>query len=169
MPTQHPHSAAQTLAGEVFGKILDREADAGGYAYVLDCLESGQKSLQQIVIEFMTSDEFIERFTASILPARSVDLVHRLLLGRSLDADMELLPAMREFVRFGLKAYVEKITESEDYINLVGPDCVPGFGHFGTSADDTSGQAPSKRLRRPRRLHAARVAVQSEQANSARG
>jgi hypothetical protein len=169
MPTQHPHAAAQTLAGEVFGKILHREADAGGYAYVLDCLESGQKSLQEIVVEFMTSDEFIERFASSLLPAQSVDLVHRLLLGRSLDRETELLPAMRELVRLGLTAYVEKIAASEDYANLVGPDGVPGFGHFGADAADASGYAPPMRQRRPRRAPAGHVGVEAELRNSARG
>jgi hypothetical protein len=159
MPTQHPHAAAQTLAGEVFGKILDREADAGGYAYVLDCVESGQKSLQQIVIEFMTSDEFIDRFTSSALPAQSVNLVHKLLLGRSLDRDAELRPALRAFVRLGLKAFVEKITGSADYENLVGPDRVPGFGHFGPNAIEPSRKAPPSRQRRARGSQALRVAL----------
>jgi hypothetical protein len=169
MPTQHPHAAAQTLAGEVFGKILHREADAGGYAYVLDCLESGQKSLRQIVVEFMTSDEFIERFALSVRPAQSVDLVHRLLLGRSLDSVVELQPAVREFVRLGLAAYVEKIAGSADYETLVGPDRVPGFGHFGADAAEASGYAPPKRQRRPRRPPAAHAGVEAEQRNSARG
>ena len=41
MATRFAHEDAARLAGEVFGEILKREADPGGYAYVLDCLESG--------------------------------------------------------------------------------------------------------------------------------
>lgn len=169
MATQHPHAAAQTLAGEVFGKILNREADPGGYAYVLDCLESGQKSLQQIVIEFMTSDEFIERFALSLVPAQTVRLLHRLLLGSSPEDDEELQPSLREFVRLGLKAYVENIAGSADYADLVGPDRVPGCGHGEAYGDDDSEQEPPEQQLRPGRLHPARAAAQAEQENPAHG
>ena len=48
MPKQYSHADAARLAGEVFGKVLDREADPAGYDYVLDCLEGGKKTLRQI-------------------------------------------------------------------------------------------------------------------------
>lgn len=165
MPTQHTHAAAQILAGEVFGKILDREADAGGYAYVLDCLESGQKSLQQIVTEFMTSDEFIDRFITPASLAQAVHLVHKLLLGRSLNDNTQLQPALHAFVRLGLTATVENIVGSSDYGNLVGPDRVPGFGHFGPNAIEPAPEAPRNRQRRTRGSQSFRVALQEEQVN----
>jgi hypothetical protein len=148
LPKKHAHAAAQILAGEVFGKILDREADAGGYAYVLDCLESGQKSLQQIVIEFVTSDEFIDRFLSAATPAQSVDLVRKLLLDPSPGSDVQ--PESREFVRTGLQAYVEKIVASADYAEHVGPDRVPGFGHAPRDVIEPPQDSPPPRRRRER-------------------
>jgi hypothetical protein len=125
MATRFAHEDAARLAGEVFGEILKREADPGGYAYVLDCLESGSKSLQQIVVEFIASDEFIDRFVALDNLASAANLVFALLLDRPLDGEAQLQSANRELIRVGLRGYAELIVASEEYQTRVGPDRVP--------------------------------------------
>jgi hypothetical protein len=129
MPKRYPHRDAARLAGEVFGKILDRQADPGGYEYVLDCLESGKKSVQQIVLEFIASDEFIDKFAADDSPDHTANLLNKLLLGRALNGDGELLTAKRQFIRLGLRQYAEQIAYSPEYMRNVGTDTVPGSGH----------------------------------------
>jgi hypothetical protein len=117
MAKRYPHKDAARLAGEVFGRILDRQADRDGYEYVLDCLESGKKSVQQIVLEFIASDEFIDKFAASGDAAHTVGLV------------IEMRAARRQFIRLGLRQYAEQITNSPEYMRRVGTDSVPGSGH----------------------------------------
>jgi hypothetical protein len=129
MAKRYPHRDAARLAGEVFGRILDRQADNGGYAYVLDCLESGRKSVQQIVLEFIASDEFIDNFAASAGPEDVASLVNKLLLGRPLNSESEIQQARRQYIRLGLRHYAEQIAFSPEYMRSVGPDGVPGFGH----------------------------------------
>ena len=129
MAKRYPHADAARLAGEVFGKILNRQADRDGYNYVLDCLESGKKSIQQIVLEFLASDEFIDKFAAVGMPMHTANLVNKLLLGRGLHSDTELEAAKRQFVRLGLRQYAEQIANSREYKQRVGPDLVPGSGH----------------------------------------
>jgi hypothetical protein len=129
MAKRYPHKDAARLAGEVFGRILDRQADRDGYAYVLDCLESGKKSVQQIVLEFIASDEFIDKFAASGSAAHTASLVNKLLLGRPLNSDTEIQYAKRHLIRLGLRQYAEQITNSAEYMKSVGTDTVPGSGH----------------------------------------
>ncbi len=127
MATKFVHQQAARLAGDMFGEILQRKADPGGYAYVLDCLESGAKSLQEIVIEFIASDEFIERFAAHDRPASVVNHINILLLGEPLSDDQQLQSAQRGLIRAGLRAYAEQIVASEEYQLRIGPDRVPSF------------------------------------------
>jgi hypothetical protein len=129
MPKQYSHGDAARLAGEVFGKILDREADPAGYEYVLDCLEGGKKTLRQIVIEFISSDEFIERFVADCSPAETAALINRLLLGRDFVNAEELQEARRQLVRSGLRKYAESLAKSPEYQAQFTPNSVPAFGH----------------------------------------
>jgi hypothetical protein len=126
---RYKHDQAARLAGEVFGKILNREADREGYAYVLDCLEGGKKTIQQIVLEFISSDEFIDKFASSDDVAYTASLVNKLLLGRPLRDDLEFESARREFLKLGLRRYAEKLVLSQEYARKVGPDRVPGAGH----------------------------------------
>ncbi len=129
MAKQHVHNEAARLAGEAFGRILNRDADPSGYQYVLDCFESGKKSAQQIVFELITSDEFVDRFMSVDNPAENARLVQKLLLGRPMLDDGQVAEACRRLVRDGLLRYAGEIINSSDYRFLVGPDKVPGFGH----------------------------------------
>ena len=126
---RHTHQDAARLAGELFGKILDREADRGGYEYALHCLESGIRSVQDIVLDFISSDEFIDRFASNVDPGVAAGLVSRLLLGEAPQTDAETQTARYHFLRFGLRAYAEEIMLSHQYQETFGPDRVPGEGH----------------------------------------
>ena len=128
MPKRHLHSDASRLAGEIFGRVLNRAADREGFAYVLDCLEGGKKSVGQIVLEFIASDEFIDNFVARRGMGDAAKLVNKILLGRILSAT-ELHFAARQLVRYGLRQYSEQIINSPEYMRRTGPDRMPGEGH----------------------------------------
>lgn len=129
MAKKYPHKEAARIAGELYGKILNRDADPGGYQYVLNCLENGTKTIQQIVLEFICSDEFIDRFAAGMSPANTASLLNKLLLGRALYLDMDVQVARRQFIRLGLRQYAEQIATSQEYMQKVGANNVPHFGH----------------------------------------
>jgi len=124
----HTHTDATRLAGEVFGKILNREADPAGYAYVLDCLESGRKPVAQIVLEFISSDEFIEKFVLGNV-SRAAGLIDKLLLGRASSTGADTHTATVQLLRAGVHGYAEKIIRSDAYVRINGLNKVPGSGH----------------------------------------
>lgn len=119
---------ATRLAGEVFGKLLDRDADAEGYKYVLECFRNGVKSIPQIVVEFVASDEFFDRFARGRSPSEIANYVTRLLVGRSVrETDREA--AEKLLIRSGLREFARRIVTSEEYLYNVGADRVPPYGH----------------------------------------
>lgn len=137
MAKSFPHDDAAHLAGELYGMILNREADKDGFDYVLDCLESGKKLIRDIVLEFISSDEFITRFVIGSRPPDTIALVHRILLGREPDDELGPAKACCAFVRLGLERYAKGILASEEYEAAVGTDRVPPYGH-GTRLEEAA-------------------------------
>ncbi len=125
LATKFDFNEASVLAGRLFGRILSRNADEQGYEYALDCLQSGKKSVQQLIVEFMTSDEFIDRFVRSAGCENAVKHIHATLMGQSLGDGAELATRVRKFAREGLKRYVEDIVASAEYRRITGPNRVP--------------------------------------------
>jgi hypothetical protein len=119
-------SEAEKLAGQLFGNILSRDADRQGFEYALYCLHDGKKSVQQLVIEWIASNEFIDRFIIPFGHEQAVATVNRILLGREIDPSL-MGKAVQDFVRVGLQKYACDIVASEDYKATIGPNRVPTF------------------------------------------
>ncbi len=109
------HSRASQMAGELFGRVLNRNADKAGYAYVLDCLESGTKSLKQLTVEMMLSEEYLDRFTDLGGAQQTVNRLNQILLGHAIADAAALRQAALRYTRMGLTQYVEDILRSAAY------------------------------------------------------
>jgi hypothetical protein len=129
MAKTFPYAEAERLAGEIFGIILDRDADPGGYRYVLHCLESGEKSVKQLVVEFICSDEFLERFVSNRPPAHTARMLTRLMLGRDFENEAESAESTRKFLLQGIKKFVQELAASREYMKEVGSNRLPPLGH----------------------------------------
>lgn len=112
------------LAGRLFGRILNRDADKGGYDYTLDCMQRGIKTVKELIVELITSDEYIDRFVLPMTCEDAVKHVHSILLGGAPDLE-ELPQAARHFARLGLANYVGEIVAAEEYERNTGPNQVP--------------------------------------------
>jgi hypothetical protein len=128
MATRHPHPAAVRLAGELYGRILNRNSDEAGFAYILDSLKEGKKSVRQHALELIESDEFRTSFVANSNGRAVVEVLHRILLGRPI-AEPGVAAELQAYARLGLKGYAERLTKSGDYAARYGEDGVPGIGH----------------------------------------
>lgn len=128
MATRHSHEHAVRLAGDLYGKILNRNADKGGFEYVLDSLQAGRKSVRQHALEMVLSDEFKNQFLRGRNEASAVMLLNRVLLGRTLTRDRVHVDAI-EYRQVGLDAYAERLTRSDEFRKNYGDDRVPGLGH----------------------------------------
>lgn len=128
MPTRHPHEAAARLAGELYGRILNRNADRDGYDYVLDSLREGKKSVRQHALEMIASAEFTNQFVNGGGPQSAARVLNKVLLGRDLGEPLLKFEA-EKYVRIGRERYAEQLTQSEEYRRLCGEDRVPWHGH----------------------------------------
>jgi hypothetical protein len=125
LATKFGFDEASMLAGRLFGRILSRNADEGGYEYALDCLQTGRKTVQQLIVELMTSDEFIDRFVCVAGYESAVKHIHWTLMGQNLPDDAETADRVRRLARDGLRRYIDDIVGSAEYLRLTGPNRVP--------------------------------------------
>jgi hypothetical protein len=125
---QHPQDSASRLAGDLYAKILNREADQEGYDYVLRSLHEGRKSVRDHALDMIDSEEFAQRFLHRNDPQQTARLLNRLLLGRTLDDRSLALEAARCMI-MGRRAYAELLTETVDYRRSFGDDQSPKYGH----------------------------------------
>lgn len=128
MAKQFLHDEAMQIAGDLYGTLLKRGADRDGCEHVVHCLVNGTKSIQQIVLEFICSDEFIDRFATGMSSASTAIFLTKLLVGRTLEADYDVQVARRQLIRLGLRRYAEQIAMSPEYMQKVGANSVPRFG-----------------------------------------
>lgn len=128
MATRHPHDSAVRLAGELYGKILNRNADKGGFDYVLDSLQQGKRSVRQHAIDMVSSAEFDTKFVQGRSERDVVMLINRVLPGRIVD-EARLEGELDAYDRLGIRQYAERLTQSSEYRRAYGDDRVPGIGH----------------------------------------
>lgn len=123
----HASENAARLADAIFAQILGRAADAGGRDYVRYCLEHGVKSVQQIILDLIVSDEFVDGFASGADAGETANRINTMLLGKALDEPARR-NAVRRYLRLGLHGYAEEIILSDAYQHQTGPDKVPPRG-----------------------------------------
>lgn len=128
MAKRHTYNEAARLSGELYGRILDRNADKGGYEYVLESLHHGKTTVRQHVIEMVASEEFITNFVRGRDNRTVVSLLHKILLAR-VPTNQQLPREVLVLSRVGLRTYAEGLTQSDEYRRAWGDDRVPGQGH----------------------------------------
>ncbi len=128
MPTKHSHADAVRLAGALYGKILNRNADKAGFDYVLYSLQEGKQSVQQHALEMIASDEFNNKFVRGRDPKAVAILLNRILMGLTLEG-ARIATEAEDFTRLGLKKYVKRITMSKEFRRKYNEDQIPGIGH----------------------------------------
>ena len=128
MGMRHPNFLAERLAGDLYGKLLNRNADRSGYAYVLDSLREGKKSVRQHAVEMVCSQEFANRYLGGLDAGGVVTVLNKLLLGRILEMS-ELGYEVEAYRRIGREQYTEMLTRSNEYQRRFGDDRVPGGGY----------------------------------------
>ncbi|GJE02277.1 DUF4214 domain-containing protein [Methylobacterium isbiliense] len=100
------HSKAQLVAGELYGKILLRNADPDGFAYVIDRLTNGMSPLD-IANEFMRSEEFADKFLLNTSPN---EIARKLLIAMfgKIPSPAEIKQNSLLIVNRGVHAFVDK-------------------------------------------------------------
>ena len=122
MPKKWTHAEACQIAGELYGRILGRNADKDGFDFVVDRLVTGMSSPRDLVRQMVMSDEFREKF---VMNQTANELARQVLLKFS--GDRNLTP---EGVKSLAIAFLER-----DW-RVVIRDVVNGNGYMRAYSDN---------------------------------
>jgi hypothetical protein len=95
---------------------------------VVDCLTDGKKSVRDLALEMIASEEFSIKFVRGRDADQTVALLNRILLGGKLEA-AALKLEREKFATLGQEKYVEQLTGSKEYRQYFDEDRVPSIGN----------------------------------------
>lgn len=125
---RHSYDDAARLAGELYGKILNRDADKAGFEHVLDSLQNGKKSVRLHAVEMIASAEFHLNFVRGKDNRSVVIVLYKILLARAPLAE-DLAQQVLVLRELGLRRYADELSTGDEYYDAWGDDRVPGNGH----------------------------------------
>ena len=128
MAIRHPYPTAVKLTGDLYRYVLERVSDKGGFEYVVDCLTDGKKSVRDLALEMIASEEFGTKFVRGRDADQVVALLNRILLGAKLEG-AALKLEREKFATLGQEKYVEQLTRSTAFRQYFDEDRVPGTGN----------------------------------------
>lgn len=115
------YSEAEQVAGEIYGKILLRNADPEGFAYAVDRLINGMNPLD-LAGEFMRSEEFAEKFLLNTSPNEIARKMLIVMLGK-VPSPNEIKQNSILIVNRGVHAFIDKhMREKKISLNHRVPD-----------------------------------------------
>jgi hypothetical protein len=124
------YDLATRLTGRLFGDILYRNADREGFAHYLDALSTERLSLDDVIHELYTCDEFVRKFVLNQTPN---ELARNLVCTFFNTSDpsvrsMELISCvLDELVHKGLDSTVRSLIQDPRFRDCYGSFAVPRY------------------------------------------
>jgi phycobilisome core-membrane linker protein len=116
------------VLGAVYAQLMDVQADQVPSEWRLVDLESqlGQElTVKQFIRALATSEAYADRYEQPFPVVKTVDILFRHLLGRSVATDLERLQYTQLLQTEGLAAAVDALLNSSEYNRFFGEDVVP--------------------------------------------
>ena len=107
-------------------------------------LENGDISLRDFIRSVARSDAFRRRYWEGLYVAKSIEVMHRRLLGRPTFGRWEIDALFDTAARRGFYGLVDALIDSKDYSDCFGDDTVP-YERFITPKDLNTRRAPALR------------------------
>jgi Domain of unknown function (DUF4214) len=121
------YTAAQKLAGLLYGNILHRNADADGYDFYVKTLNDDIVSLKDLIIEFYTSEEFCQKFVVNQTPNElSRNLLASFYNGPDISAN-DVKSVVDSLIRQGLPAVITDLVNDPRFFDRHGNLGVPRY------------------------------------------
>jgi hypothetical protein len=121
------YDVAARLTGELYGNILQRDADHGGYNYYVDGLANDDLTLQEVIAEFFVSEEFREKFIANQTPNELARNLLRAFFGYDDATDAETKRIVAHIVESGFPATIRALLADPRYLEENGQFGIPRY------------------------------------------
>jgi hypothetical protein len=133
------YDVAMQLAGQLYGNILHRNADGPGYEYYLKRLTSGAQTLRDLVEEFFTCEEFIEKFVVNQTPNELGRNILQAMIGPDNVTLKEAKQIALNIIKQGYPAAVNLLMEDERCLKLHGALGIPRYAERKSMEEDDGG------------------------------
>jgi phycocyanin-associated rod linker protein len=113
------------VAGQLYGSILQRNADEEGFNWSVDNLTNGNLSVREMVKELCKSEEFREKFMMNETPNELAKKLRKRLLGESNPQPDDVKETAVSFLENDWRYVIDDLVESHQYGAKFGEDGVP--------------------------------------------
>jgi hypothetical protein len=118
---------AARMAGQLYGNILFRDADSGGYDHYLRALQTGATPIKEFVWEFYVSREFVHKFVINETPNQLVrNLICTFFSQKVAAADWVEEP-LTILIDKGYKDLIRYFIADKRYDDRHGPQSIPRY------------------------------------------
>jgi len=136
-------ASTQSVINGVYVQVLGASGYAGERLKVEEIkLENGHLSLREFIRQVARSTAFRRRYWDGIYITKSIEVMHRRLLGRPTLGRWEIDALFNTAAKQGFYKLVDALINSREYLDCFGEDTVP-FERFITPSDLNSRRAPS--------------------------
>ena len=142
---RNTESSTQAVIKAVYIQVLGNSGYDGERLNSQEArLENGDISLRDFIRSVARSDAFRRRYWEGLYIAKSIEVMHRRLLGRPTFGRWEIDALFDTAARRGFYGLVDALIDSKDYKDCFGEDTVP-YERFITPKDLTTRRAPGLR------------------------
>lgn len=125
MPSSLSYDDAVRIAGELYGNLLGRNSDKGGFTYTLERLLSGEKSPRDLVKEFSCSEEFRELHLMNQTPNEFARRASLRFLGLKRPEPDKIKEIATRLLLDNWRRVVSDLVDSDEYASIHGNLGVP--------------------------------------------
>ncbi len=135
------HQAANRLTGLLYGNILHRNSDETGYQYYSDLLATGATTLPNIICEFYSSEEFVQKFVVNQTPNELArNLLYSFFAPTAVTA-RDVTELRDALVRNGLARTIRSLVEDTRFFERHGTMGIPRYMEGGEAKSARGGRA----------------------------
>lgn len=118
-------SLASEISGQLYGKLLLRNSDRGGYEWCIEQLTTGSLTVRELVKHFCTSEEFREINLMNQTPNEFARILCKRFWGRQTEDQKEVKRLAVMILESDWRTVINYVIDSDKYKSIYGDDKVP--------------------------------------------
>ncbi|CAL1240541.1 phycobilisome rod-core linker polypeptide [Candidatus Methylocalor cossyra] len=118
-------NVATRVAGQLYGNILQRNADPAGFDWCVEVLTNGTLSVREIVKVLCKSDEYREKFLMNDTPNEIARKFRKKFFGEANPRPEDIKETALLFLEMNWRDAMDQLLDSPEYYAKYGDDGIP--------------------------------------------